>query len=304
MPILQSYHHGATAGVPPSSSPHQRAKRNTIGGWSYASTRSNTRFLYSVDGSGLTGTGWALSLTVRDCPPTHAEWHATRRAFLMRLQRMGMIRCHWLIEWQKRGVPHLHAAVWLPETSSPGDQRVAMTEAWLAVAEPYGAGIGGQHLAPISDAVGWFRYLSKHAARGVSHYQRSPEAIPVGWKKTGRMWGHLGDWPISPPDRWVVTAWAFWIYRRRVRAYRLADARRALASAPTPAAARQARQRIVQARRMLRCRHRNRSEVLGVSEWMPQQSQNQLLLWLAAEGFEVRREPEPVNGAEGGEANH
>ena len=118
MPTVKLYHHGATGGVAPTKNTHERSIRGDVEGWTASSTRSNTRFLYSVEHEKLYGIGFALSLTIRDCPESHDQWHKIRRAFLMRLSRMGLIRCHWLTEWQRRGCPHLHAAVWFEPNGS------------------------------------------------------------------------------------------------------------------------------------------------------------------------------------------
>jgi hypothetical protein len=58
---------------------------------------------------------------------------------------------------------------------------------WLSLAAAYGAGEVGQAVVPITGALGWSKYLSKHASRGVAHYQR--QGTPPGWTKTGRLWG-------------------------------------------------------------------------------------------------------------------
>lgn len=297
MPVLKVYHHGITAGVPPKVNDHLRGKRGVVGGWSSASTRSNTRFLYSVDEKGLTGAGFALSLSVRDCPPTHDHWQRIRLAFFHRLRRLGLLRAHWLTEWQRRGVPHLHAAVWLPEPliATPclakyGRATLPTTmehyklyadilAAWLSVAPS--AGPKGQDVKPISDAVGWFKYLAKHASRGVRHYQRSPENIPAGWTRTGRMWGYLGAWCRHEAMRLELSQRAYWKFRRIVRAYRLADARLSAGNGRA--------MRVVSARRMLSCSDEKLSAVRGVSEWIPLDLQLRMVAHLAAQGHEVEQ---------------
>lgn len=283
MPVLKVYRHGLTAGVPPAVNNHRRAKRGVVGGWSNASTRSNTRFLYSVEEQGLTGAGFALSLTVRDCPSTHDHWQAIRRAFFKRLGRLGLVRAHWLTEWQTRGVPHLHSAVWLPMPGEPlhvhlWKLRDRIVSAWLEVSAAYGSGYGGQHAEPIHDSVGWFKYLSKHASRGVRHYQRSPEGIPKGWQRTGRMWGYLGDWPLREAMRLEVSQRAYWAFRRMVRGLRRAQAR-----------ASGNRGRIRAARTMLSCHEPRLSAVRGVSEWIEVDDQLTLIAHLAAMGHDVQQ---------------
>ena len=70
-----------------------------------------------------------------------------------------------------------------------------MVHTWLRLAAEYGPGEVGQDVVAITGPLGWLRYLSKHAARGVAHYQR--KGTPAGWTKTGRLWGHGGAWPVD-----------------------------------------------------------------------------------------------------------
>ena len=260
---------------------HKRGIRGDVEGWTERSSRSNTRFLYSVDERGLDdGNGYALSLTLKQCPDTHAEWQRMRRAFVERLRRMGLIRLHWLTEWQRRGVPHLHAAVWFPRTPSNNGLTVSagdIVAAWLFVAAPFGAKRPGQHVAPIVDEVGWFKYLAKHAVRGLHHYQRNRANIPAGWKKTGRMWGKSGDWPTREFARIELDKPGFYAFRRIVRRWRLADARRAGDA-----------RRIRSARRMLQCSDPVVCELRGVSEWIGEPMQDAILAHLAASGYSVK----------------
>lgn len=271
MPIIKSYHHGGTAGVAPSVNNHKRAKRGDVGGWSAVSTRSNTRFLYSVREKELTGWGGAYTLTVKDCPVDHEDWKKLREAFFVKLRRMGMVRCHWVTEWQRRGVPHLHCAIWFE--SDVGAQPLLH---WWNISKRYGSSLQGQHCRTIHDTVGWFQYLAKHAARGVHHYQRSAENIPDGWKKTGRMWGYVGQWPVDAPLSFHVDQEAFYAFRRMVRGLRKAEAR----------LSGDIRQ-IKYSRRMLTCHNKDLSHVRGVSEWIDQDTMTHLVICLGAMGHEV-----------------
>lgn len=62
----------------------------------------------------------------------------------------------------------------------------------------------GQHWAPVENAIGWMKYLSKHAARSVKNYQRTPEpgTLHESWvssdARPGPVWGHAGDIPLAP----------------------------------------------------------------------------------------------------------
>lgn len=328
MPVLKVYRHGVTAGCPPETPP-QPPERTACNGWSPSAIRRNRLFLYSVDESRLSGVGFAFTGTVRTCPPTHENWKRGREAFFDRLRRAGLTRAHWVTEWQKRGIPHLHMAVWFPEDQvhawaaarSLADDPDKAAQAfglflvlqWLEVMESYGAQVSGQHVTPIYDAVGWNQYVSKHAARGLNHYQRNPANIPQGWRNigTGRMWGKLGTWHVIDPEKAELSMRDFHRFRRIVRGYRLADARQAyadmrqrLAMATIPdqvsrlhAQTRTARRRIGQARRMLQARAvptvghdgriptvaeacRRLSYVRGCSEWIPEEVQCRILAFL------------------------
>jgi hypothetical protein len=251
--------------------------RGEIGGWSVAATRRNTGFLRTINEKRLSGAGVALTLTLRDCPPTSDEWHRLRRAWIERMRRAGMIRLHWVTEWQRRGVPHLHGAIWFPdryEMSIP-------VQAWCEVAGDYGAGMKGQHVRIIDGPIGWFQYLSKHAARGVKHYQRNSDSIPAEWqKKTGRVWGHVGEWPTMEPVRIELQDQhgdgGYFAFRRMVRSWRIADAR-----------AEKNAFRIRQARTMLKAPTIERSRITPVSEWIGAAGALQFLGNLVARGYEV-----------------
>jgi hypothetical protein len=134
-----------------------------------------------------------------------------------------MSRMHWLTEWQRRQVPHMHAAVWFPEAIEVESLRFH----WMHAAQGYRPGPFSQDVRPIVGSVGWFEYLAKHAARSVSNYQRSRSGIPAQWQgKTGRMWGHLGSWPVSEPKEVEVEGRTFCQFRRLMLRYQVGKARR------------------------------------------------------------------------------
>lgn len=184
-------------GVAPMQNPSCRAPRDVIVGWSSGAARRNLHFLQSIDERRLTGIGWALTLTVRDCPESPELWHRLVRDYFQQVGRalgtfgLKLDRYHYVTEWQKRGVPHLHGAVYISGEflNAPG----FLKRTWLQYAGRYGASSLGQYVLPVAGAVGWFQYVSKHAARGIKHYQRSSKAIPDAWQSgTGRMWGKGG----------------------------------------------------------------------------------------------------------------
>lgn len=279
MATLRAYPNGLTMHVNGQGS-HTRAKRGQVVGWSRAAVRRHTRWLYSIEAPHLDGQGVAVTLTLRSCPASPEDWGRLRDAWLHRVRRAGAVRWHWVVEWQRRGVPHLHAAVYFPEGVEPVRAGALLLGHWVDAAAPYGARWGSQTAKPIDGAVGWLQYLSKHAARGVAHYQR--QGKPAGWTSTGRLWGHGGPWPESEPIDVQVSMSAFYRARRLARAWRVADARRALGVARTPEEARAARMRIRYARRMLACNDPNLSAVRGVSEWIPEALAVQLLEVAAA----------------------
>lgn len=245
-------------------------ERTEIGGWSAHAIRRNNDFLRSVDYAGLEHlTGVAFTGTVRDCPPTSDHWHKALKAFWMRLKRMGCVLIHWVIEWQRRGVPHLHCSLFF-EDPTP-DTPILIRRHWLDLTAKWGSDTFSQHLTPIHDALGWAQYTSKHAQRGLGHYQRSPENVPSGWAgRTGRMWGKWGQWPIIEPMRFNIPDDVFYRLRRSLRGWRKADAR-----------ASGCRFRIRSARRMLQCADPKLSAVRGCSEWMNQSITTDLLLFHA-----------------------
>ena len=231
-------------------------KRAIINGWSVSAVRRHTRFLYSVDTSQLSGQGYALTLTVRDLPESADEWAKAREAWIDRLRRLpGFIRLHWLTEWQKRGVPHMHCAAYFED---PLPSKDLPTLLWTMVCENRGWTAAGasQDSKPIDGATGWLKYLSKHAARGVKHYQRMGK--PESWKKSGRLWGKVGDWPVQEPIRAELTRAQGFRFRRLAKAYVVAQARE-----------KKQWESVSYLRRMFKNSDRVISQVRGISEWIP-----------------------------------
>jgi len=284
MAIITLHRHGASIGTPPSrTNGTASAKRSEIKGWSFDAIRRNIRFLRSIYEPDLTGYGYALTLTLRRCPESFEAWLRLRDVFIMRLRRLGMIRLHWVTEWQRRGVPHLHCALWLPHTCNSD----VLTSCWLAgLADQFGALPCGQTVVPIYGAIGWFKYVSKHAARGLYHYQRSPDAVPKHWAKTGRMWGRVGSWPTCDPSKVEISRYGGWVYRRLVRNWRIADARAMRVKDAKDQLTR--RRRIASARRMLKCSDRCLSSVRGASEWISSDLSAHMLYFLHSNGIECR----------------
>lgn len=280
MAVVTVYQNGVKAGCAPAPSDHERAKRGRCQGWTAKATRSNLEFLRSVKIDELTGLGHTFTLTVGRCPSSAKVWEAMRMAYVKRLKRAGMVRMHWVTEWQARGVPHLHGVAYFPRVYSDREyarQHGVVKDAWVAVVGEYQAERFSQDSKPLENELGWLKYLAKHAARGVTHYQRSADNVPLTWRGvTGRVWGKVGKWPRRDGMRLEMAQRGFWQFRRLVRRYRCADARAA-----------GDRRRIVQARTMLRGSNPAECQVRGISEWMPQDVQLQMIHYVAAQGHAV-----------------
>ena len=193
--------------------------RGKITGWSKGAARRNKRFLMTVDPDGLTGDGYALSLTVGRTPDTLQEWTGMLKAYFMRLKRMGAIRGHWVVEWQERGAPHIHMSVYFPERKSEdewGERFDNIERHWLDLTAHLGTLQRGQHIAPIKNAAFWGSYMAKHAARGQEHYQRQQGLLPERWETSGRMWGKFGDWPVRE-EAFLCDEVTFYRWRRWTR---------------------------------------------------------------------------------------
>lgn len=289
--------------------------RTACTGWSADAARRNRAWLRSIDerhvyhtADGEVLVGYTLTLTVRDCPPTAADWHAVRRRFVKRLERAGMVRLHWVVEWQRRGVPHLHGIAFFPESGLGAVEADALVDHWCAAAAAYGTRPGAQCVRPVTDMVGWGKYLAKHGARGVAHYQRSADSIPAGWAAgTGRVWGHVaspgfGDWPLQAPEvhTWANGDSSWWRLRRLYRGWARAQARREVQDierrtiawllagrrvTPKIAAAYTHRHKLLQrARWLLRCPDAKFSAVRGPSLDIPIAASRRLLEWSAVPG--------------------
>lgn len=277
MAIITVQKNGIKAGVGGAGARDRKPPEKTaLAGWSQSSIRRNNDFLRSVDYARLNGmAGLAFTGTVKHCPDSSDEWQRILRAFWRRLRRMDVGLVHYVTEWQRRGVPHVHCSLfWVdPDPMTPAH----VIGHWLDLTGHLGAESFGQRITTITDALGWAQYTSKHAQRGLFHYQRTPEAVPVHWGgKTGRMWGKLGNWPIWENVRLAVSGDCYHKFRRIVRAWRIADARSS-----------GCRRRIRSARRMLKCNDRPLSAVRGLSEWLPDSQTLPLMDWLQSQGHDL-----------------
>lgn len=313
MPTAKVYPNGMTTG----SAGHNPSpeKRGRVTGWTAATVRRHTGWLYSIESTELDGRGIALTLTMLRTPESAVEFHRLRSAWIKRVQRLGALRIHWVIEWQKRGTPHLHCAIYFPEqgvgeaeepearaagaaapasTLSDDDLAAACIVAWINVAGEYGVSPFAQWYDDIDGPIGWLKYLSKHAARGVKHYQRAGK--PAGWESSGRLWGYGGEWPAVEPIEANLSRPAYWRLRRLIRSWAIAGARADLLRQlenpvrdPGEQAERlrKARARVKWTRGMLACSNRRLAPVRGVSQWCPEDVTTSLLMLIESENLGV-----------------
>lgn len=299
MKVLTVYLNGSKMGTSPRVTNPNPPKRKSIKGWSSAAARRNSDFLRSVDIKSVQGHGYALSLTLKRCPPTPELFHAVRRSFIERLRRIGFNCLHWVVEWQSRGVPHLHLCVYFKHEVDVN----LIIRHWLAVSSDYGSRYRSQYVTPIYDAAGWLMYVAKHTARGIYHYQRSADNIPPEWSSgTGRVWGYSGQWPKGDPLRFSVDPKSFYRLRRIFRNHRVAEARSKIDSIRrysfsnfseafleahipliTQLRVSGALKPYLSAKRCLRSSKRH-SEVFGMNEWLSQDVMLQLLGLLVQQG--------------------
>jgi len=216
------------------------------------------RFLWSVRSEDLDGEGFAVTLTMGGTPDTAQEWAAARRQMLQWLGRAGAVRWHWLTEWTRSGRPHMHLCVY--GVSRDRDRDVAL--AWIRLSRKRGwpAEWRAQTVEPIYDAEGWLKYVAKHSARGVDHYQRT--APPPGWEKTGRLWGRGGDWPIADPLIAGLSSAQTWAYRAALVSWQ--SARMRAEGVPEEVVA--------------RYESRDDHQLRGASGWIPEDASVMLLL--------------------------
>jgi hypothetical protein len=268
MASIRSYRHGLTVSIPNRMGNPEPSPRGASVGWSASAARRNLAFLRSIDERELTGHGFAVTLTLRDCPTTPRAWQKLVDVWFKRQARRDMLRAHWVMEFQRRGVPHLHAAIWFADEVVGGLSH-AMISDWVELAADHGAGVKAQDVRPLTPGVGWFIYLGKHASRSYAHYQRQRDTIPAEWLTGCRVWGKRGTFAIQPPEDTAI---------RRQVFYRIRRASIALDAARLRAAGQFGQAKTL--RRLLkRCPTRELSAVRPVSQWMSAETQAALVKW-------------------------
>jgi len=218
MAVIRIRPNGLSGGCAPSELARRGGKRGAVKGWSAAAAARNVAFLQSINPELLDGNGYAVTLTLGDTPNSADDWDRMRRRWLDRLRDAGMTRFHWVTEWTAKGRPHLHASVYGPER-----MQAKLLVAWLDIADSAGFPVStrAQHIERIDGAVGWLKYVSKHASRGVVHYQR--DGAPEGWEKTGRLWSQGGDWPIEEETEVELGSRQYVVFRSLVWDWMLRD---------------------------------------------------------------------------------
>ena len=187
-----------TGSVPQTDGPIGGGIRDDCKGWTRGVSLRLHAKLKSVVADSLSGHGYAITTTFRNCPDSPVDMHRIRRAFIKRLKRRGLIRLVWICEFQYRGVPHFHFGAYFDKKINPEDVIVQ----WCKVAAEYKPKFTAQTCVDISNEGGWFGYMQKHVERGVEHYQRQRERLPKKWKqKTGHVYGFIGDWKF---DEWEI----------------------------------------------------------------------------------------------------
>ena len=198
-------------------------------GWSNAAVNNLKSFLRSVLISKLDGVAYEFTATFRDCPETPAAMHRVRRAFLKRLERRSLLRYIWVCEFQKRGVPHFHFIFYF---NSERDKK-ELLEAWLIVARQYEVKEVGLSCQKVHNLRGYYEYMSKHTARGITHYQRQKHNMPKEWRgRQPKMWGYslAESWPVGENVD-ITELPLFARFRRAVRFQEIARVRGVIVAA-------------------------------------------------------------------------
>lgn len=209
------------------------AKRGTTSGWTPKVSRNNSRFLMSIDTEAMTETAYAVTLTLpAGEAPSPEQWQKMRKSLITNgLKYHGWSRVHWVTEFTRNLMPHLHMTVWVDPDIKGSMVKADILERWQDQASKQGYDVSdkAQDVKRVKDD-GWFLYQLKHGSRGSEHYQRGQ--VPNSWKaSTGRMWGYNGQWDgyRKEPERYESeSAKEFWVMRRLI-----AQRNRALASAMT-----------------------------------------------------------------------
>lgn len=213
--------HGVSGGLPgPGGGGH--CSSTSVTGWSRGSAQRNALFLQSVKPP-VGCLGIAVTLTCRTLPSL-SDWRSMVRTYCRFLSKSMVVSCyHYVTEWQRRGVPHLHLVVYLQIADTAWSTwMVLLRRFWSDISD---SAMQSNYAYPVTDLVGWLQYVAKHAARGVNHYQRA--SLPEDWKglATGRMWGYGGNWPERKEGKLSMSRADFVIFSRLLRKYMVKQGR-------------------------------------------------------------------------------
>lgn len=242
-------------------------------GWTPATKAGFRDFLYSVmldkvDFDNLI----AFTLTSRECEPTAAKQQVRLKRLIERFRYAGATKWLYVVEFNRQRVPHYHGII-------EGVNQADVFRAWRGVMGDLGVELAAQDIRYVQDQMAWFGYLASHLGKGGTDYgdgQRSSERAPEGWiadGSFGRVWRKSKGWDLMEGAKLDVHPAQRFVLRRRIRAFRVAEARALVNKAGSDFHHRNARRSLAKCRRMLKCNDRKRSEVrgavaLGVGEWI------------------------------------
>lgn len=212
--------HGVSGGRPGvGGSPGEKSFSN---GWTKAASSNNAKWLQSVRPP--LGFGIALTLTLSSLPSAD-EWRSLVRDFNKFLSSNDLCYAyHFVVEWTRRGLPHIHYMVYLDiEESAFPTWSVWLRRKWCNISAC--AEMHAQCAKAVESLHGWLEYVAKHAARGIHHYQRATPPLWCG-VPTGRMWGYGGIWPERQEAKLSLSESDFVCFSRLLRKYMKKKGRR------------------------------------------------------------------------------
>jgi hypothetical protein len=198
-------------------------RRGQVRGWSAASRRRMLFAVGSLDFAGFVerhGGRWvSMTLTYHLDDPGPDRFALDRYNFIKRLsRRQGYERWIWKVEFQRRGMVHMHLCVWVPSNTARylADLRRWTWNNWEAVT-------GGHNGVDVrwSKAADFARYLAADWSADAKGYQYR---VPDSWDKVGRWWGITGIYGAWATRR--LTRAEFFTVHRVMRRYRRSQVRR------------------------------------------------------------------------------
>jgi hypothetical protein len=277
MPTVTVLPSGINAGF---SGPGGTVTHTASHGWSRKSAQRNMRFLMGVSPDTLPDPLYATAytLTVPHAPPSHEEWSLLIDRLRKRMAREGVMLDHWVTEWTRRGVPHLHGILVFDVAEDQIWYRNLVHVHWVRLTRAMGIQTAwhAQHCQPIHDLRGWMQYIAKHAGRGYAHYQRQRDSLPEGWQRTGSMWGKSRGWPMDE-EKTELTDGEFYVFRRLCQRYLVSESKMLFLRSRKEFLRRSYLRQFVYRRSMFKTPDFNRSRCRGLSEWVPKEVALRLL---------------------------